>query len=117
MWLCDGRRRLISGLLILCLGSPSLLAQSLPPQKPPSYEFFSGEVIELSADRVTVERKVKGKDQQRHSFLLKPDTKVEGKLAMKARVTVGFRTSDEGDVAIRVIVRPKPSPAAAPKGF
>jgi hypothetical protein len=101
---------------MLCLGLPLVVAQSVPQQQP-AYEFFSGDVVELSADRLTVERKVKGKEQQRHSFLIKPDTKVEGKLAVKARVTVGFKPSEEGDVAIRVIVRPKPSPTAPTKGF
>lgn len=116
MWLREPRRKLISRTLVLCLGALSLLAQTAPQPAQP-YEFFSGDVVELTAEQVTVERKVRGKEQQKHTFLLRADTKVEGKLAVKARVTVGFKTTEEGDIAVRVIVRPKPAATASPKGF
>lgn len=114
MWLSDPRCRLLSKTLLICLSLLPLMAQSVPQQP---YEFFSGEVIELTADHLTVERKAKGKEQQKHTFVLRPDTKVEGRLALKARVTVGFKPGERGDVAVRVIVRPRPSPASTPKGF
>ncbi len=115
VWLPDPRRRLFAHALILSLGLLPLFAQSATQPQP--YEYFSGEVVELTADQLTVERKVRGKEQQRHTFLLRAETKVEGKLALRARVTVGFKTSADGDVAVRVIVRPRPSPPAPTKGF
>ncbi len=67
--------------------------------------FFSGIVEELPDGRVTVSRTALGKSENR-SFLIKPTTKIEGKLKTKARVTVRFHASDEGDVAVQIIVRP-----------
>lgn len=114
MWLSDLRRRLLAQAAVAWIGLTLTVAQAAQPQP---YEFFSGDVIELAADHLTVERRVKGKDQQKHTFLLRPETKVEGKLALKVRVTVGFRASDQGDVAVHVIVRSRPVVPALPKGF
>ncbi len=66
---------------------------------------FSGTVVELTADRVTVSRSAAGGHAERHTFLLKPETRVEGKLKTRARVTVGFNNTDEGDVARLIVVR------------
>jgi len=114
VWLSDPRRRLLAQAVALWIGLLLTAAQAAQQQP---YEFFSGDVIELTADHVTVERKVKGKDQQKHTFLLNPETKVEGKLALKARVTVGFKASNQGDVAVRVIVRTHPAQSPPRKGF
>ena len=38
-------------------------------------------------------------------FLLDSNTRVEGKLVAKARVTVKFEKTDEGDRAVHIIVR------------
>ena len=38
-------------------------------------------------------------------FLIKSDTRIEGKLRVKLKVTVGFVTSDDGDVARLIVVR------------
>lgn len=55
--------------------------------------------------KITVARAILGKPPENRSFLITGETKVEGKLKMKARVTVGFKTSEQGDVAVRIIVR------------
>lgn len=68
-------------------------------------EFFSGYVAELAADHLVVTRSVLGKANEKRSFRIVEKTKVEGKLRAKARVTVGYATSDEGDVALQIIVR------------
>lgn len=107
VWFCNFRRHFLKTLVAWVMLLPVLAAQT----EAPLYEFFSGEVVELSADRLTVERKVRGKDHQRHTFLITPETKVEGKLSIKTRVTVGFKPGDEGDVAVRVIVRPRSIPS------
>jgi hypothetical protein len=77
-----------------------------PGKNEPKYsETFAGPVVELSADRVTVSRSILGKPAETRTFLIKPDTRVEGKLRARARVTVGFVTTDEGDVARLIVVR------------
>jgi hypothetical protein len=89
------------------------------PADPAHLDFFSGIVEELPAGRVTVSRTALGKSESR-SFLVKPETKVEGKLRTKARVTVRYRKSDEGDIAVQIIVRPAtqnpPTPTPPKKG-
>ncbi len=69
------------------------------------YEFFSGTIQQLPEGKLIVARAVLGKPAESRSFLITTDTKVEGKLKVKARVTVGFKSSDDGDVAVRIIVR------------
>lgn len=92
--------------LLICAWLAVGLAQALQ-DAPASVEaaFFSGIVEELPAGKVTVSRTALGKSENR-SFLIKPNTKIEGKLRTKARVTVRFHTSEEGDVAVQIIVRP-----------
>ena len=79
----------------------------------PKYdETFSGPIVEVSATKITVSRSILGKPAEKRTFLIKPDTRVEGKLRVRAKVTVGFVTTDEGDdVARLVVVRPAQKPA------
>lgn len=81
-------------------------AQNEPAQ--PKIEpdaFFSGNVVELSADRVAVSRTILGKAPEKRTFTITPDTKVEGKMKNRSRVTVRYTRSDEGDVALSILVR------------
>jgi hypothetical protein len=72
----------------------------------PKYdETFSGPIVELSATQITVSRSILGKPAEKRSFIIKSDTRVEGKLRVRAKVTVGYVTTDEGDVARLVVVR------------
>ncbi len=66
---------------------------------------FSGNVVELDKSKLTVRRSVPDKPDEKRTFLIKPETKVEGRLRARARVTVGYMTNAEGDVAMRIIVR------------
>lgn len=95
---------------VACLGmAEAEQPQETPPQEEPepvSYEFFSGTVVEVQQTRLTVVRTLPGKDPEKATFILKPDTRVEGKLRNRVRVTVGYISTDEGDVALRVVVRP-----------
>jgi len=68
-------------------------------------QFVSGTVVELPPGRIVINRAVLGKPPENRSFLITSETKIEGRLRANARVTVGFRTSEEGDVAVRIIVR------------
>jgi hypothetical protein len=78
-----------------------------PPASEPHYDStFSGPIVELTSDRVTVARSILGKPAERRSFWIKSDTRVEGKLHVKAKVTVGYiTTEDGGDIARLIVVR------------
>jgi len=102
---------------VLLLGLTGVRAQegagSAKPDwnsEPKYSDTFSGPIVEYSATRITVSRSILGKPAEKHTFWIKPDTRVEGKLRPKVRVTVGFVTTDEGDVARLIVVR-----ATAPK--
>src|ERR1035438_5584237 len=84
--------------LALAVNLSAMLAQDTGAPKPepaksePQYEdTFSGPIVEYSAEKITVSRTILGKPEQ-HTFWIKPDTKIEGKLKVKAKVTVGFVT-------------------------
>jgi hypothetical protein len=85
---------------------PITRAQDQGSQAPePQTEKFSGTVAELSTEQLTVVRNTAGAKPERRTFLIRPETRVEGKLRVKARVTVGFVTGAEGDVAHLIVVR------------
>jgi hypothetical protein len=67
--------------------------------------FFSGTVLTNSPDRVTVTRRIQGKSPERRTFIINAGTTIEGQLKQNSRVTVRFATSEEGDVALSIIVR------------
>ena len=100
---------LMAGLLF----TTALMPQEPMPPKPddqktePQYEdTFSGPIIELSSEKLTISRSILGKPAEKKTFWIKQDTRVEGgKLRLKAKVTVGFVTSDDGDVARLIVVR------------
>ena len=76
---------------------------SSPPKKVDA--FFAGSVAETTAERIVVSRVVSGKMEKR-TFRVTPDTKIEGKLRVKVRVTVRYTTDDdEEDVAMLIVVR------------
>jgi hypothetical protein len=77
----------------------------------PKYDAtFSGPIVEVSATKITVSRSILGKPAEKCTFLIKPDTRIEGKLRVRTKVTVGFVTTDEGDIARLVVVRPAQKP-------
>ena len=67
--------------------------------------FFSGTVDEVADDRTTVTREVLGKASEHRTFVINPQTKIEGKLIEGARVTVKFRAAEDGMIAETIIVR------------
>lgn len=67
--------------------------------------FFSGNVVSVTADKLTVSRRTLSLTAVTRVFLLDSKTQIEGKLQPKARVTVKFEKTDEGDRAVRIIVR------------
>lgn len=92
-------------LAILCAGSEAVSAQE-PDTAQAGYEFVSGSIAETTPGRIVVNRAVPGKSPENRSFRLTEETKIEGRLRVGARVTIGFRTTDEGEpIAVRIIVR------------
>ena len=92
----------------MVLGSsvPASIAQEqADPQQKSEATFFSGNVVSVSADKVTVARRTLGLTTVTRVFLRNENTQVEGNLQAKARVTVKFEKTDEGDLALRIIVR------------
>jgi hypothetical protein len=83
------------------------LALAAAPQgeDPAVDQFFAGIVVESSGGQLIVTRIVQGKEERR-AFRMTPNTKVEGRLAARARVTVRWVTGEDGDLATLVIVRP-----------
>jgi hypothetical protein len=102
-------------MICACLLSAQETGEAKPPApaSEPHYDStFSGPIVELSEERITVSRSILGKAAEKRSFWIKPDTRIEGKLRVKAKVTVGFvTTEDGGDIARLIVVRA----AAAPK--
>ena len=72
----------------------------------PKYDnTFAGPIVDLTRDKIKVSRSILGKPAENREFLIKPDTRIEGKLRKNVKVTVGFVTTDEGDVARLIVVR------------
>jgi len=76
----------------------------------PQDQFFAGIITVLNDTSLTVTRTVLGKDSTVRSFAITPETHIEGKPKLKSRVTVRFVTQENGDRAIRIIVRGAPQP-------
>jgi hypothetical protein len=80
--------------------------------EPPYDDTFSGAVVELTPSKIVVSRSILGKQPENRPFVIKADTRMEGKPRVRAKVTVGFITNNEGDVARLIVVRgpDKPPP-------
>ena len=91
----------------LALVSMAFLAAPAPAPSAQEEDdtFFSGTVDEFTAESVTVTREVLGNPPEHRSFVINAHTKMEGKLAEGARVTVKFRATDDGMIADTIIVR------------
>jgi hypothetical protein len=74
-------------------------------EQPPTEQYFSGTVVSYAAERVTVARTVLGKNSSSRYFTITDETRIEGKLKVKVRVTVQYVTKDEVDYAVYIIVR------------
>jgi hypothetical protein len=101
--------RVLAGAFLLLLLSPvssSLLrAQGAATADQPRSDFFSGVITALADDKITVFKTVLGKNSETRTFLITKETRVEGKLRLKVRVTVRYTRDEEGDRAVHIIVR------------
>ena len=92
--------------LLLALPAVSGPRQDSPPQDAAAKaNIFSGMVTALSPSSVTVNRKGLGPDSVSRLFTIDSNTRVEGKLRVRAKVTVLFATTEDGMLAVRIIVR------------
>ncbi|HVP45161.1 MAG TPA: hypothetical protein VMT32_01210 [Bryobacteraceae bacterium] len=101
-------RRVLLGTLLLLLSTASpvsMRAQDNAPAEEPLNEFFSGVVTELSGEKITVVKAVLGKNSETRTFLISANTRVEGKLRVKARVTVRYKRDEDANRALHIIVR------------
>ncbi len=72
----------------------------------PAELFFSGAVVSASDTEITVRRRALVSNATTKTFLIDADTKIEGKLRIKANVTVRYVTAEDGiSRAIGIIVR------------
>jgi hypothetical protein len=92
-------------LALCCLSVFRLTAQD---ESEADYEFISGTIADLPSGKIVVNRAVVGKPPEFRTFTITDQTKIEGQLSLNARVTVGYKASDESEpVAMRIIVRPQ----------
>jgi hypothetical protein len=67
--------------------------------------FFAGTVAEITDRTVVISRTIQKKIDKR-SFQLTPDTKIEGRLRPRVRVTVRYISGEDGYIATLIVVRP-----------
>jgi len=89
--------------LLACTAAAPLVADETATTKATD-TYFAGTVTELTSETMVVGRTVRGKAESR-KFQLTAQTKTEGKLAVKVRVTVRYITDDDGDTATLIVVR------------
>lgn len=94
-------------LIFLMAGDAAALFQDAakPAGNELKLEFFSGTVTEFTATRVTVLREVIDRDPEERTFVINAETKIEGTLKGKVRVTVGYAVEEATHIALRIIVR------------
>jgi hypothetical protein len=97
------------GVLLVLSGSHPVYSQDDPPaatvQQPDQY--FAGVVTSISDDSITLTRTVLGKATVR-VFAITSDTLVQpegGKAKLKAKVTVKWVSGENGDRALKIILR------------
>lgn len=99
--------RLAAGALLLLLSPTARVAaqDAATTEVKPKYEYFSGSITVMDEEKVTVLKTVLGKTSEMRTFLITKETRIEGKLRLKARVTVRYTREDEGYRALHIIVR------------
>ena len=99
--------------LLASTAAPQLAADETAAGKTAD-AFFAGTVAQSTSETIMVARTVRGKAESR-TFNLTPQTKIEGKLAPRVRVTVRYIVDDDGDTATLIVVRGFPRPSKQKK--
>jgi hypothetical protein len=92
-------------LLAAPLALPVRAQQVQKPTEQAKAQFFAGIVTEMDTDHLTVSRNVVGRSPERHTFLVNSKTKIGKGLHTSERVTVRYKPSPDGDVALEILVR------------
>jgi hypothetical protein len=96
----------IAVVFLMALPMPGSPHQSpVPEDAPKKTSNFSGIVIEVSPGSITVNRKGLGPDSVTNTFSIDGNTRVEGRLRPRAKVTVVYTDGEAGKLAVRIIVR------------
>ena len=95
--------RLVLASVVLWLAAGLAVIAQEPGGADPA-SFFSGTVAALDQGKISVARTILGRSPETRTFLINENTKIAGQLKVKARVTVQFAASDEGDVAVSIVV-------------
>jgi hypothetical protein len=102
----------VFGVFLAMAGSHALRSQDDPPAaiQQPVDQYFAGLVTALSDDSITVTRTVLGKSTVR-VFAVTAETVVQGgKPKLKSKVTVKWVSGEEGDSALKIILRGSAAP-------
>jgi hypothetical protein len=98
--------RVLLTLVLVAASAVLALAQPAASKSTAEGTIFSGTVTAAAPDQITVVRKVPAKPDESRAFAIDNATKVEGRLRVNARVSVRFKTSDDGVAhALHIIVR------------
>jgi len=89
-------------LLTLCCLALSFLPLVDAQDDDPS--FFTGTLIERTSQRIKVSRMRQGKVEE-HEFRVTADTKFDRTVRVRGRVSVGYTSGNDGDIAVLVIDR------------
>ena len=95
----------IAAFLTFAGGGFGGVSQETPSPAASTDQFFAGNVTALSKHTVTVGRVVLGKISSIRTFQITPETRVEGNLRVRSKVTVRFVSKEDGDQALHIIVR------------
>jgi hypothetical protein len=94
------------GSLLLMVLSFALIARCVAAQDDQDKDSFTGTLIESAPDHLKVSKAVQGKTEAR-VFKVTAQTKIEGgRPKLKQRIYVRYTSTDDGDTAILVIIRP-----------
>jgi len=105
-------------MIVVCLaaaGSSKLYCQDAAPAVQQQDQFFAGTITALSDTSITVTRTVLGKESTVHTFAITPETVIQGgKPKLKSKVTVKWVAGDDGDRALKIILRGAAPPPKKP---
>jgi|SRR5580658_4617448 hypothetical protein len=94
------------GVLLAVAGASPVRSQDPPPSaQQPADQYFAGVVTALTDDSITLTRTVLGKSTVR-AFVITSETEVKGgKPKLKQKVTVKWVSGENGDRAVKIILR------------
>jgi len=103
----------VIGVLLALAGfNPVRSQDAAPSAQPPADQYFAGVVTALTDSSITLTRTALGKSTV-HSFAITAETAVEpqgGKPKLKQKVTVKWVSGDNGDRAVKILLRGSPPP-------